>query len=73
MRTGLVVLAFAAASFASTGAARAWGCIAVSEEGSYGYSYHYDDKGDASDRALEECAAKTTTDSTCEITECNED
>lgn len=53
-------------------AARAWGCIAVSEEGSYGYSYNYDNQGDASDRALSECAAKTTTESTCEITECIE-
>lgn len=53
--------------------ALAWGCIAVSEEGSYGYSYNYSDQSEAADRALEECAAKTTTSSTCEITECNED
>ena len=58
---------------ASSTPALAWGCIAVSEEGSYGYSYNYSDQSEAADRALAECAAKTTTESTCEITECNED
>lgn len=72
LRIGLTALAVATTVFASSGAARAWGCIAVSEEGSYGYSYNYDNQGDASDRALSECAAKTTTESTCEITECLE-
>ena len=67
-----------AAFIASTGAiaasntANAWGCIAVSEENSYGYSYNYDNQDDATVRALNECAAKTTTASTCEITECTE-
>jgi hypothetical protein len=70
---GLIVLAMAAATFSSTGAARAWGCIAVSEEGSYGYSYNYDNEADATERALNECANKTTTESVCEITECNQD
>ena len=50
--------------------ARAWDCIAVSEEGSYGYSYDYDSKADAIKRALNECAERTTTDGTCEIVEC---
>ena len=70
---GLTAMSLAATAAASTGPAYAWGCIAVSEEGSYGYSYNYDNEGDATSRALNECAAKTTTESTCEITECNED
>lgn len=67
-----------AALVASTGAiatsdtASAWGCIAVSEEGSYGYSYNFDNQDDAAERALSECANRTTTESTCEITECTE-
>jgi hypothetical protein len=67
-----------AATIASLGAitasstANAWGCIAVSEEGSYGYSYNFDNQDDAAERALNECATRTTTESTCEITECNE-
>ena len=56
----------------SSSAARAWGCIAVSEEGSYGYSYSYDNEDDARERALNECANKTTEESVCEITECDE-
>ncbi|MBL0374472.1 DUF4189 domain-containing protein [Rhizobium sp. KVB221] len=72
LRIGLTAISFAAAGVASTGSAHAWGCIAVSEEGSYGYSYNFDDQDDASARALNECAAKTTTESTCEITECDE-
>ena len=71
-RIGLTAMVVAASAIASTGAANAWGCIAVSEEGSYGYSYSYDNQDDASARALNECAAKTTTESTCEITECTE-
>ncbi|RWX81797.1 DUF4189 domain-containing protein [Neorhizobium lilium] len=50
--------------------ARAWDCIAVSDEGTYGYSYNYDGKDAAVERALNECAKRTTTDSTCEIVEC---
>lgn len=60
------------AAIATSGTANAWGCIAVSEEGSYGYSYNFDNQDDATERALNECAAKTTTESTCEITECIE-
>jgi hypothetical protein len=58
---------------ASTSPAFAWGCVAVSENGTYGYSYNFGDQGDASDRALNECATRATTDQTCEITECNQD
>lgn len=72
IRTVLTLLAVAVAPLATTTPAFAWGCIAVSEEGSYGYSYNYDNQDDATTRALEECAAKTTTESTCEITECIE-
>ena len=72
LRLALTALGLATAAIAGTSTAHAWGCIAVSEEGSYGYSYNFDDEGDASDRALAECAAKTTTESTCEITECTE-
>ena len=72
VRIALTLLALTAAPLATTSPAFAWGCIAVSEEGSYGYSYNYDNQDDATTRALEECAAKTTTESTCEITECIE-
>lgn len=60
-------------SLVSSSSALAWGCAAVSENGTYGYSYNFDDQGDASERALNECATRATTDQTCEITECNED
>lgn len=71
-RIALAAFIASTGAVATSGNANAWGCIAVSEEGSYGYSYNYDDQGDAADRALSECAAKTTTESTCEITECTE-
>lgn len=58
---------------ASSSQALAWGCVAVSENGTNGYSYNFDDQGDASDRALNECANRATTDQTCEITDCNID
>ncbi len=72
-RTCLSVLVLAGALLPSAGSAFAWGCIAVSEEGSYGYSYSYDSESGATDKALNECAKHTTTESTCEITECDED
>lgn len=71
-RTGLAALVLATALAASHSSALAWGCIAVSEEGTYGYSYDYDNEGAARERALTECANRTTTESVCEITECNE-
>lgn len=70
------ILAFAilsSAFLASTSSAFAWGCIAVSDEGTYGYSYNYKSESKAADRALNECAKRTTEDSVCEITECDED
>ena len=72
-RAGLAALALFATLSASTGSASAWGCIAVSEEGSYGYSYSYNNENAATQKALNECAKHTTTESTCEITECDED
>jgi hypothetical protein len=72
LRIALAAFIASTGAIATSGTANAWGCIAVSEEGSYGYSYNYDNQDDASDRALNECAAKTTTSSTCELTECTE-
>ncbi|WP_156334043.1 MULTISPECIES: DUF4189 domain-containing protein [unclassified Shinella] len=71
-RTGLAALVLATALAVSHSSALAWGCIAVSEEGTYGYSYDYDNEGPARERALNECANRTTEESVCEITECNE-
>jgi hypothetical protein len=66
-------LAFAVVSLSATSqSAYAWGCIAVSGEGTYGYSYNFDDRDDAAERALNECAERTTTEDVCEITECIE-
>ncbi|OJF91833.1 DUF4189 domain-containing protein [Pararhizobium antarcticum] len=72
-RTCLTALVLAGAVLPSASPAFAWGCIAVSEEGSYGYSYNYNSESGATDKALNECAKHTTTESTCEITECDED
>ena len=71
VRIAITAAAFAAAAFASNGTAHAWGCVAVSENGTYGYSYNYGNQDDAVDRALSECASRATTDQTCEITECD--
>jgi hypothetical protein len=73
MKAILLVSMAAMATLSMTSSAFAWGCVAVSENGTYGYSYQYDDKGDAVDRALNECAKRATTDQTCEITDCSED
>jgi hypothetical protein len=73
LRAGFTALILSAALTASNSAAFAWGCIAVSDEGSYGYSYSFNSESPARDKALNECAKHTTTDSTCEITECDED
>jgi hypothetical protein len=53
--------------------ARAWGCLAESDEGSNGYSYNYGKKRAAEKRALAECVKRTSTEGWCEVTECNED
>ncbi|MGA1804892.1 DUF4189 domain-containing protein [Rhizobium sp. HT1-10] len=73
VRTGIAAVIFSAAFIASNSAAFAWGCIAVSEEGSYGYSYSYNNESSAREKALNECAKHTTTESTCEITSCDDD
>ena len=72
LRIALAAFIASIGAIATSGTASAWGCIAVSEEGSYGYSYNFDNQDDAAERALAECANRTTTSGTCEITECNE-
>ncbi len=71
-RTALAALVLTTVFALSHSSALAWGCIAVSEEGSYGYSYNYDYEADAREKALTECANRTTEESVCEITECDE-
>lgn len=73
IRTALAALVLTTTFAATSTPALAWGCIAVSEEGTYGYSYNFDNEGDARERALNECAARTTDESVCEITECDSD
>ncbi|MCK8779460.1 DUF4189 domain-containing protein [Rhizobium sp. NTR19] len=70
---GLAALVCATALGATQSSAFAWGCVAVSDEGTYGYSYNYKTENAARKRALNECANRTTEDSECEITECDED
>ena len=72
-RSALAALAFAGALSASNTSAFAWGCIAVSEEGSYGYSYNFGSENGARQKALNECAKHTTVESECEIDSCDED
>jgi predicted lipoprotein with Yx(FWY)xxD motif len=72
-KIGIAIAALGVAAISSTGSARAWGCVAVSENGTYGYSYNFDDRDGATNRALNECAKRATTDQTCEITDCSED
>jgi hypothetical protein len=73
LRMSVAAAALAAAgAFGAAAPAFAWGCVAVSEDGTYGYSYNFNNKGQAIDRALDECATRATTDQTCEITDCEE-
>jgi hypothetical protein len=73
IRTTMVFIAWTTAATAlSSSSALAWGCVAVSENGTYGYSYNYDNEDDASERALSECAKRATTDQTCVIDSCDE-
>lgn len=72
-RSALAILAVAAALTTSSSTASAWGCIAESDQGSNGYSYQYGDEDGARERALNECANRTSEDHVCEITECNQD
>jgi hypothetical protein len=53
-----------------TTGAFAWGCIAITESGAYGYSYSYSSRSGAVQRALEECSANG---SGCKIVECDEE
>tara|TARA_R110002020_G_scaffold24821_1_gene81107 strand:- start:1110 stop:1349 length:240 start_codon:yes stop_codon:yes gene_type:complete len=70
----LTVLFAAAVAAASAGPAMAWGCIALAEEDdSYGYSYNFEYQEDAAERALNECAERTSSDDVCVIVECDED
>ncbi|WP_156381714.1 DUF4189 domain-containing protein [Rhizobium sp. Leaf341] len=73
VRAALTALAIAGALVGSNTSAFAWGCIAVSEEGSYGYSYNYSSEDGARTKALNECANRTTNESECEIDSCDED
>jgi hypothetical protein len=66
----LLALIVAAGIAGSTTSAFAWGCIAITADGAYGYSYSYDNRGDAVQRALEECSAHG---SGCQIVECEQD
>ncbi|MBU4531071.1 MAG: DUF4189 domain-containing protein [Hoeflea sp.] len=70
----LAVLFAAAIAAASASPAMAWGCIALAEEDdSYGYSYNFEYQEDAAERALNECAERTSSDDVCVIVECDED
>lgn len=70
---GLAAFVCAVALSSTNTSAFAWGCAAVSDEGTFGYSHSYDTEDGAIERALNECANRTTEDSECEITECEED
>ncbi|MGW9229425.1 DUF4189 domain-containing protein [Pseudorhizobium sp. NPDC055634] len=72
-KAGLAAVVGALALVMTNTSAHAWGCIAVSDEGSYGYSYGASSESAAMKRALNECAARTSTEGECEITECEED
>jgi len=76
MNIGKVSLAVATLTLVLASAstsARAWGCLAESDEGSNGYSYNYGKKRAAEKRALAECVKRTSTNGWCEVTECNPD
>lgn len=73
IRAAFAALVLTTTLSAASTPAFAWGCIAVSVEGTYGYSHSFDNEDDARDRALNECAARTTDESVCEITECDSD
>lgn len=71
IKFGLAALALTTSLLVASDAF-AWSCAAVSENGTYGYSYNYDNEEDASQRALNECAKRATTDQTCSIDSCDE-
>lgn len=72
-KLSLTVVTIALVLASASTSARAWGCIAESDEGSNGYSYNYGKKRAAEKRALAECVKRTSTDGWCEVTECNQD
>jgi VCBS repeat-containing protein len=73
MRIKIVLAALSVAtSLSASSEAFAWGCVAISENGTYGYSYNYDNEAAATQRALNECATRATTDQTCTIESCDE-
>jgi hypothetical protein len=49
--------------------AMAWGCVAVANDGTYGYSYNYGSRKAARQRARQECNARTYDE--CYITSCD--
>lgn len=75
MKTGrnflLAGLLAAGVAASSSNPALAWGCVALSSSGTYGYSYEYEYQDDAIERALNECAIRTSSDDVCVIEECD--
>lgn len=67
----LVFAAVLAAACLPAGTAHAWSCLAVAGDGTWGLSWNFPLKKAAINRALMECATRTTTDEICEIRECH--
>jgi hypothetical protein len=72
-KAGIAIFVCAVALGSTGTSALAWGCAAVSDEGTFGYSHSYETQDAAIERALNECARRTTSTSECEITECEDD
>lgn len=71
-KTGRIFVAVAIASAAFIGSetqASAWGCFAQADDGTYGYSYNFNNKRGAKRRAEAECEARTYED--CYIVSCD--
>lgn len=49
----------------------AWGCTAVADDGTYGYSYNYPNKSGARARAKAECNERTN--DRCKVVSCDPD
>jgi hypothetical protein len=64
---GIALIIVAAVSGTAT-LAFAWGCVAVAQNGAYGYSYHFSSRSGAIQRALEECSARGRG---CQIEDCD--
>ncbi|MDB5526036.1 MAG: hypothetical protein JWM58_3799 [Rhizobium sp.] len=66
----VVAGAFVSALLASSAPhAFAWSCVAVADDGTYGYSYNYPNKKGARQRAKAECSERTYDD--CHVTSCD--